>query len=44
MQREMETESDLIDLGPVTVETKGIAGLSRDQDQSPKGGAGILDD
>ena len=44
MQREIETENDLFVLGSVAVETKGIVGLSKDLDQSPLGGAGILDD
>lgn len=43
MEREHDG-SELIDLGSITDETKGIVGLSRDQDQSPKGGAGILED
>ena len=43
MQREIETENDLFDLGSVAVETKGIVGLSKDLDQSPLGGAGIRD-
>lgn len=37
-------DAELTDLGSVTAETKGIVGLDRDLDQSPKGGAGILED
>jgi hypothetical protein len=37
-------DAELIDLGSVTAETKGIVGFDRDLDQSPKGGVGILED
>jgi hypothetical protein len=44
MERNLDNHDDLIDLGSIADETKGIVGLSQDLDQSPKGGAGILDD
>ena len=45
MDHVVETrDAELIDLGSVAAETKGIVGLNRDLDQSPQGGAGILED